>query len=259
MEIKAKKSLGQNFLQDESVLKKIADSITTEKNDLIIEIGPGTGALTKYLKEKDSFLICYELDERLKAILKKEETDKTKIIFKDFLQANIEEDCKIFPYERIYIIANIPYYITTPIIKHIIHLKKLKSMTLLVQKEVAERLSASPKTKAYGSLTVYLNYYFNIHYLFDVSKFAFNPVPKVESAVINFERKEKLPDVKKEELLFKLINDAFKMKRKTLKNNLKDYDWNKIKTVLEQNDLLETTRAEELSLEVFIEIANALS
>ena len=259
MEIKAKKSLGQNFLQDESVLKKIADSITTEKNDLIIEIGPGTGALTKYLKEKGSFLICYELDERLKAILKKEETDKTKIIFKDFLQANIEEDCKIFSYENIYIIANIPYYITTPIIKHIIHLEKLKSMTLLVQKEVAERLSASPKTKAYGSLTVYLNYYFNIHYFFDVSKFAFNPVPKVESAVINFERKEKLPDVKKEELLFKLINDAFKMKRKTLKNNLKDYDWNKIKTVLEQNDLLETTRAEELSLEVFIEIANALS
>ena len=259
MEIKAKKSLGQNFLQDEAVLKKIASSIKTEKNDLIIEIGPGTGALTKYLKEKGSFLLCYELDERLKEILKKEENEKTKIIFKDFLEANIEEDSKIFPYENIFIIANIPYYITTPIIKHIIHLEKLKSMTLLVQKEVAERFAAPPKTKAYGSLTVYLNYYFNIHYLFDVSRFAFKPTPKVESAVINFERKRKRPNVKNEELFFKLINDAFKMKRKTLKNNLKEYDWNKIKTVLEQNDFSETTRAEELSLEVFIEIANTLS
>lgn len=259
MEIKAKKSLGQNFLQDETILQNIANSVYTNTSDLIIEIGPGKGALTKYLKKKGSFLICYELDERLKDLLKKYEDNKTKIIFKDFLKANILEDSKNFNYENIYIIANIPYYITTPIIKHIINLEQLKSMTLLVQEEVARRICALPGSKSYGSLTVYLNYYFQIKYLFKVSKFAFNPVPKVESAVINFERKKEKSKVKSEELFFKLINDSFKMKRKTLKNNLKNYNWNKIKEVLEKNNLNENVRAEELSLEIFIEIANILA
>ena len=259
MEIKAKKSLGQNFLQDENILKNIANSITTKTNDLIIEIGPGKGALTKYLKEKNSFLICYEIDERMKEILKKLEDNKTKIIFNDFLQADIINDSQEFAYENIYIIANIPYYITTPIIKKVIKQEKLKSMTLLVQKEVAERLSAKPGSKSYGSLTVYLNYYFNINYLFNVSKYAFNPIPKVESAVVNFERIKNKISVKNEELFFKLINDSFKMKRKTLKNNLKEYNWTKIKTILEKRNLNESVRAEELSIEIFVEIANALS
>ena len=259
MEIKAKKSLGQNFLQDETILQNIANSVYTNTSDLIIEIGPGKGALTKYLKKKGSFLICYELDERLKDLLKKYEDNKTKIIFKDFLKANILEDSKNFNYENIYIIADIPYYITTPIINHIINLEQLKSMTLLVQEEVARRICALPGSKSYGSLTVYLNYYFQIKYLFKVSKFAFNPVPKVESAVINFERKKEKSKVKSEELFFKLINDSFKMKRKTLKNNLKNYNWNKIKEVLEKNNLNENVRAEELSLEIFIEIANILA
>ena len=259
MDIKAKKSLGQNFLQDELVLKNIAGSINTTKNDLIIEIGPGMGALTKYLKEKKSFLICYEIDTRLKSFLKPFEDEKTKIIYQDFLKSNISLDSKDFNYENCYIIANIPYYITTPIIKHIINLEKLKSMTLLVQKEVAERLCAIPENKAYGSLTVYLNYYFNIKYLFDVPRFAFNPIPKVDSAVINFEKKKEKQTIKNEELFFKLINDSFKMKRKTLKNNLKDYDWNKIKTILEQNNLNDNVRAEQLSLDLFIQIANSLS
>ena len=259
MDIKAKKSLGQNFLQDELVLKNIAGSINTTKNDIIIEIGPGMGALTKYLKEKKSFLICYEIDTRLKSFLKPFEDEKTKIIYQDFLKSNISLDSKDFNYENCYIIANIPYYITTPIIKHIINLEKLKSMTLLVQKEVAERLCAIPGNKAYGSLTVYLNYYFNIKYLFDVPRFAFNPIPKVDSAVINFEKKKEKQTIKNEELFFKLINDSFKMKRKTLKNNLKDYDWNKIKTILEQNNLNDNVRAEQLSLDLFIQIANSLS
>ena len=259
MEIKAKKSLGQNFLQDENILKNIANSITTKTNDLIIEIGPGKGALTKYLKEKNSFLICYEIDERMKEILKKLEDNKTKIIFNDFLQADIINDSQEFAYENIYIIANIPYYITTPIIKKVIKQEKLKSMTLLIQKEVAERLSAKPGSKSYGSLTVYLNYYFNINYLFNVSKYAFNPIPKVESAVVNFERIKNKISVKNEELFFKLINDSFKMKRKTLKNNLKEYNWTKIKTILEKRNLNESVRAEELSIEIFVEIANALS
>ena len=259
MNIKAKKSLGQNFLQDENVLKKIANSIKTNEDDLIIEIGPGKGALTKYLQKKNSFLTCYEIDLRMKEILKKFENEKTQIIIQDFLKANIIEDNQKYNYKDIYVIANIPYYITTPIIKHILNQEKIKSMTLLVQKEVAERFTAKPKSKAYGSLTVYLNYYFNVTYLFDVSRSAFYPVPNVESAVVKFERKNEKSNLKNEEVFFKLINDSFKMKRKTLKNNLKGYEWDKIKNVLEENNLNENVRAEELSLEIFEEIANILS
>ncbi len=259
MEIKAKKSLGQNFLQDEKVLANIANSVATSEKDLIIEIGPGTGALTKYLVKKKSFLIAYEIDERLKGILNKFQNEKVKIIYGDFLKANILEDIKNIDYQNIYVIANIPYYITTPIIKKITYLEKLKSMTLLVQKEVALRFSAEPNSKAYGSLTVFLNYYFDIKYLFTVKNICFNPVPKVDSAVISLIRKNKNNTLKDEDIFFKLIEDAFKMKRKTLKNNLKSYDWDKILEVLKKYNLLENVRAEQVSLDVFIEIANSLT
>jgi len=258
MDIKAKKSLGQNFLHDETILQKIADSIPTNEFDLIIEIGPGTGALTKYLKKKNSYLICYEIDTSLSSFLNTYKDDKTKIIYQDFLTSDIKSDIKDYNYENIYIIANIPYYITTPIIKKIIKLDKLQSMTLLVQKEVADRLSAHPGTKSYGSLTVFLNYYFKIEYLFTVKNTCFEPIPKVDSAVIKFTHKEKKLYLKNEEHFFKLIIDAFKMKRKTLKNNLYLYNWNKINEILIKNNLPETIRAEQISLEVFVAISNNL-
>ena len=258
MQITPKKSLGQNFLQDETILQLIANSITTNNNDLIIEIGPGKGALTKYLINKNSYLICYEIDTRLTPILNNFLNSKTKIIYEDFLKSNIIEDIKDINYENLYIIANIPYYITTPIIKHIINLPKLKSMTLLVQKEVAERFSAKPNTKDYGSITVYLNYYFDIKYISDVKNTCFNPIPKVDSAIIKFDRIANKYNLKNEDLFFKLINDSFKMKRKTLKNNLKDYNWSIINNILKKNNLDENTRAEQIPIEVFIEIANNL-
>lgn len=257
-EIRAKKSLGQNFLKDETVLKKIANSISTKEQDLIIEIGPGKGALTKYLKEKNSYLVCFEIDERMTNILKELEDKKTKVVYQDILKSDIKKEIKEIPYQDLYVIANIPYYITTPIIKKVLELNDLKSMSLLVQKEVGERFSSEPGHKAYGSLTVYLNYYFEITYLFDVPNTCFDPKPKVDSAVINFKRKEKNKNVKKEDTLFRLIEDSFRMKRKTLRNNLKNYNWNKIKEVLEKNSLPESVRAEEIPLEVFIEIANSL-
>ena len=203
--IPAKKSLGQNFLQDENILKKIADSINTLKDDLIIEIGPGKGALTKYLKDKNSYLLCYEIDTRMKDILNNYEDNKTSIIYKDFLKTNILEDIKDIPYNNIYIIANIPYYITTPIIKHVINLPNLKSMTLLVQKEVAKRFTAKPGTKDYNSLTIYLNYYFDIKYLFEVKNTCFRPIPKVDSATVNFTKKEKNFICKNPDLFFKIV------------------------------------------------------
>lgn len=259
MEIKAKKSLGQNFLKDESILTKISESITTTEQDLIIEIGPGTGALTKHLVKKNSNLICFEIDHRMQNFLKPYENEKTKIIYTDILEANIEEIIKNINYNKLYIIANIPYYITTPIIKKVMNLPKLESMTLLVQKEVGERFSSKPGNKSYSSLTVFLNYYFDITYLFTVKNTCFEPSPKVDSAVINFQRRKNKLEVKNENLLFKLIEDSFKLKRKTLKNNLKEYNWQKIKEVLVINNLPENIRAEELSLEIFIAMANNLT
>lgn len=259
MDIKAKKSLGQNFLKDESILNKISESVTTDEQDLIIEIGPGKGALTKHLIKKNSYLVCFEIDTRMKEILQSLENEKTKIIYKDILESNILEDIKDINYNNIYIIANIPYYITTPIIKKVMNLPKLESMSLLVQKEVGERLSSKPGNKSYGSLTVYLNYYFNIEYLFTVRNNCFEPMPKVDSAVINFKRKKNRSQVKNEKILFKLIEDSFRLKRKTLKNNLKEYNWSKILEILQKYNLPENIRAEEISLETFIDMANNLA
>lgn len=256
--MKAKKSLGQNFLIDKNIINKISDSINATSRDLIIEIGPGMGALTKKIKEKQATLICYEIDKDMIPFLSVLEDEKTKVIFKDILEADIKEDIKDINYDNLYIVGNLPYYITTPIIKHLIELHlNIKEMIFMVQEEVADRFSALPGKKEYGSITLYLRYYFNVEKLFKVSKHSFNPVPKVESAIIKFtERINKLDiDSKK---YFSLINDSFKMKRKTLKNNLSNYDFDKIKRVLTSYGLSETTRAEELQEEVFASIVKEL-
>ena len=256
-DLKAKKSLGQNFLKDDNILNMIASSIET-KNDLIIEIGPGMGALTKKLVNKDSYVIAYEVDERTKEYLLPLENDKTKIIYKDFLKTDIKEDIKDIKYNNLYIMANIPYYITTPIIEHIIESNiPVKEMVLLVQKEVAERFSAKPKTKDYGSLTVYLNYFYDIKKLFNVKNTCFTPAPKVDSAVVKFTRKDNNYNI--DGISFsKFIKECFSMKRKTLRNNLKNYDFDKVKEVLDKYNYPESVRAEEIPLETFIEIFKKL-
>lgn len=259
MEIKAKKSLGQNFLTDKDVLGKIANSLETNSNDLIMEIGPGMGALTKYLKEKGSYLIAFEIDERFKDILNTFNDKKTKIVFQDFLKVDIDKELNSYNYENIYVIANIPYYITTPIIKKVITLNKLDSMTILVQKEVAERFTAKPNTKDYGSLTVFLQYYFQVEYLFTVKRECFKPIPKVDSAVVRFKRRKESLNILNEDIFFKLVNDAFRMKRKTLKNNLTNYPWEIIEAILNKHSLPINVRAEQISIEVFKEIANSLT
>jgi len=257
-ELSAKKSLGQNFLKDNNILNMIADSIKT-KDDLIIEIGPGMGALTKKLINKDSYVIAYEIDERTKEYLLPLENEKTKIIYKDFLKTDIKEDIKDIEYNNLYVIANIPYYITTPIIEHIISENiNVSAMTLLVQKEVAERFSAKPKTKEYGAITVYLNYFFEVEKLFNVKNTCFSPAPKVDSAVVKFTKKENIYDVDNKKF-FKFITECFSQKRKTLKNNLRNYDWNKVKKILDKHDILESCRAEELTLDIFIEIYKCLN
>ena len=256
--MKAKKNLGQNFLIDKNVITKINNSIGAKSDDLIIEIGPGMGALTKELKIKNAHLLCYEIDNDLKNYLEPLIDSKTKIIWGDFLTCDILKAIENIKYHNLYIVGNLPYYITTPIIKRIIDLKlDIEEMVFMVQDEVADRFTAQPKSKDYGSITLFLKYYFELEKLFKVSKNSFNPVPKVESAVIMFKKRIKKPNVI-EDKYFKLIKDSFKYKRKTLKNNLNGYDFSKVKEILMKYNIEENVRAEEIPEEVFIDIANNL-
>ena len=252
--MKAKKSLGQNFLIDKNIISKIVTEVSACNDDLIIEIGPGCGALTKELKMKQAHLICYEIDQDLDGILSKLEDEKTKIIWQDFLKSRIDEDIKGIKYNKLYIVGNLPYYITTPIIEHIMDSNiDFEKLIIMVQREVAERFMANIHTKEYGYITVVLNYYFEVSKVTDVSRYSFNPVPKVESTVLRL-----VPRKEKEELDFNKFKEflkvCFSQKRKTLKNNLKSYDWHKIKNVLDKYHMTESVRAEEISKDVFIEI-----
>ena len=252
--MKAKKSLGQNFLIDKNVISKIVTEISACNDDLIVEIGPGRGALTKELKKYNSNILCYELDRDLKNILQELEDDKTKIVWQDFLKSNIKDDIKDIKYNKLFIVGNLPYYITTPIIEHIMDSNiNFEKLVIMVQKEVADRFLASPHSKEYGYITVVLNYYFDISKVTDVSKYAFKPVPKVESTVLRL-----IPKSNKEELDFdkykNFLKTCFKQKRKTLKNNLSGYNWNNIKEILDKHNLNENVRAEEISGDILIEI-----
>lgn len=253
----AKKSLGQNFLHDKNIIKKIVTSNPITDKDLIIEIGPGKGALTKELKRYNSEIICYEIDERMRPILKNLEDSKVGVIYGDFLKRDVNKDLINKSYENLYVIGNLPYYITTPIIEKIISSNiPLTAMTIMVQKEVADRFTALPKSKQYNSLTIYLNYYFDVEKLFIVKNSCFTPVPKVDSAVVRFIKKENKYNVNNEEHFFKLVNNSFKFKRKTLKNNLNNYDWEIIKAVLKENGYAENVRAEEIDIDTFVKISN---
>ena len=249
MKFDYKKSLGQNFLKDKNIINKIANSINPTKDDLIIEIGPGAGALTKELVKKESDVICFEIDTRLKEILEQIDNNKLTIVFKDFLSINQNK------YKNLYFVGNLPYYITTAIINKIVKESNPYEITIMVQKEVADRFSAKPGTKDYGSISVFLQYNFDIERVCNVSKTCFEPVPKVDSSVIKFKRNKKITS-NNEEQFYKLIKDSFTQKRKNLRNNLKGYDLNKIETILQKHNKDLTSRAEQLSIEEFIDISN---
>ena len=252
--MKAKKSLGQNFLIDKNVISKIVTEVLACNDDLIIEIGPGQGALTKELKKYNANLICYEVDRDLSDILSKLEGNKTKVIWQDFLKSNIKEDIKDIKYNKLFIVGNLPYYITTPIIEHIMDSNiNLDKLVIMVQKEVAGRFLALPHTKEYGYITVILNYYFDISKVTDVSKYAFKPVPKVESTVLRLIPKENMEDIDLNKFK-EFLKVCFSQKRKTLKNNLKGYNWELVSEILHKHNLSESVRAEEISGEILMEI-----
>jgi len=251
-----KKSLGQNFLKDNNIINKIIESINPSKEDLIIEIGPGAGALTKELVKKDCDIICFEIDKRLEPILNEINADNLKIIFEDFLKIKLSDYINK-KYKRLFFVGNLPYYITTAIINKIVNETTPYEITIMIQKEVANRFNAKPCTREYGSLSVFLQYNFDIIKICDVSKNSFEPIPKVDSMVIKLKSKEK-EKVNDENKFYKLIKDSFKQKRKNLRNNLKNYDLILIEKYLKEINKSLQNRAEELSVSDFIYLSNRL-
>ena len=259
-EFRFKKKYGQNFLIDKNIINKIVDTIPIKANNLVIEIGCGDGKLTTKLCEKFDKVIGYEIDTDLKDTLKNnlKEHKNYELIFEDFLKRNIKEDIKKENKKNIYVVANLPYYITTPIIEKLIEEDiDVEMMRLMVQKEVGERFTAKPGTKEYGSITVYLNYNFEVKKDFIVKRTSFKPAPNVDSIIISLYKKDK-KEIKSKENLYKIIRDSFKYKRKTLKNNLKEYDFETIKEILKQKGYKEDVRAEMLDLDTFCEIADSI-
>ena len=254
-----KKKFGQNFLKDNNVLNNIVEKSDIEEETLVIEIGVGAGYLTKYIASKAKYVIGFEIDESLKAIIYNNLKDfnNVEIVYEDFLKANVIEILKKYDYKNVYVIANLPYYITTPIIEKIIDLNIAERLVVMVQKEVGDRFNAKIGTKEYNSLTLYLNYYFKISKVMDVSRNSFIPKPNVDSAVIRFDRYYR-DDCKSENKLFSLIRDSFQFKRKNLRNNLKGYNLESIEKTLNKYGKDLTVRAENLSLEEFIDISNNL-
>lgn len=256
-----KKKFGQNFIVDENIISNIVNKSEVDKDTLVIEIGPGAGSLTTKLAESAKNVLCYEIDETLKDILSENLSnyDNVEVIYQDFLKANVNNDIKKYDYKKLYIVANLPYYITTPIITSVIENNiDVDKMVVMVQKEVGDRFKASVGTKDYSSLSIYLNYYFNVKKLMDISKNIFIPKPNVDSIVVEFTKKEQKYELKNKDLFFKLIRDSFTQKRKTIKNNLKNYDLIKIEEILKRYNQDLSTRAEQITIETFVDIANNL-
>lgn len=255
-----KKKFGQNFIIDENIIDSIINKAEIDATTLVLEIGPGTGSLTYKLAKKAKNVLCYEIDVTLKEILKNnlQEFNNVDIIYEDFLKADVINQIKKYNFEKLYIVANLPYYITTPILIKLVEDQiTVDKIVVMVQKEVGDRFKAKPNSRDYNSLSVYLNYYFNVKKLLDVSRNVFIPKPNVDSIVVEFTKKER-KKLKDEQLFFKLVRDSFKQKRKNLRNNLNGYDLDKIEEVLKKYNFDLTTRAEQLDIDIFIDIANNL-
>ena len=268
--IKANKSLGQNFLIDEFVINNIIESAQIGKEDLVIEIGPGLGTLTKYLLEKDKKVICIELDKKMITILEDRFSlyNNLQIINNDVLKVDLNsmilEEKRKTQIKNVKIVANLPYYITTPIIMKLLESKlDIQSITVMIQKEVADRLIAKPGDKQTGAITYTVYYYCEGEKVLEVPHTSFIPEPEVTSEVIKLNiRKEPIIKNIDEITLFKIIKAAFMQRRKTLLNSLtnahifKDKEEGTI--VLNNCGLLENTRAENLTLQDFAKITNEI-
>lgn len=260
--LRANKKLGQNFLINESIIYDIVKKANVTKEDVVIEIGPGLGSLTKELINNAKKVIAIELDPNMIDILKSRFGifDNFEVIYGDVLKIDLEELIK--GYDSVKVVANLPYYITTPIIMKLLEDKlKIKSITVMVQKEVGERICATHKDKEYGAITVSVQYYSEPQIIIDVPKENFLPAPEVDSCVIRLDMREK-PSVslKDEKLFFRLVKGAFTQRRKTINNSLTCSGKSKeeIMAALNKLGIDSKLRAENLSIQQYADIANTL-
>ena len=256
-----KKKFGQNFIVDENTIDSIINKAFIDNETLVIEIGPGAGALTYKLSKFAKNVLCYEIDKTLEPILLKnlDECDNVDIIFDDFLKCNVKEDIKKYNYSKLYVVANLPYYITTPILVKIIEDDlNVDRIVIMVQKEVGDRFKATVGSKDYNSLSIFISYYYDVKKIMDVSRNVFMPMPNVDSIVLSLDKKKELLNVIDINFFFKIVKDSFKQKRKTIRNNLINYDLDIIEKTLLKHNFNLTTRAENIPINVFVEIANEL-
>ena len=256
-----KKSFGQNFISDENLLESIVQlGGITEKDD-VLEIGVGAGTLTKVLSKKAKFVLGYEIDRTLQSVIENtlENSKNVKIIYKDFMKeslADIEKAVKDYV-----VVANLPYYITTPVIcRFLEEAKSVKALVIMVQEEVAERLTAKEGTKDYGAITAAVNFSGSAKIIKRVPRQAFIPMPNVDSAVVKIDIFDKYPDVERESYR-KVVRSAFSSRRKTLVNNLMNYfniEREKAESVLKNCGIDITVRGERLSANDFVKITKEL-
>lgn len=265
-----KKSFGQNFLTDTNILQKIVDTAEIDKGVNVIEIGPGIGALTEFLAENAAEVMAFEIDDRLIPILADTlaRFDNVQVVNQDILKADLQTQIQAFknPDLPIKVVANLPYYITTPILMHLIESKiPFAEFVVMMQKEVANRISAMPNTKAYGSLSIAVQYYMTAKVSFIVPRTVFVPAPNVDSVILKMVRRDQpVVSVQDEDFFFRVSKVAFVHRRKTLWNNLtshfgKSEDTKaKLEKALEIAKIKPSIRGEALSIPDFASLADAL-
>ena len=265
-----KKSFGQNFLTDTNILQKIVDTAEIDKKVNVIEIGPGIGALTEFLAESAAEVMAFEIDDRLVPILADtlRDFDNVTVVNQDILKVDLAQYIAEFknPDLPIKVVANLPYYITTPILMHLIESGiPFSEFVVMMQKEVADRISAQPNTKAYGSLSIAVQYYMTAKVAFIVPRTVFVPAPNVDSAILKMVRRDQpAVEVQDEKFFFKVSKASFVHRRKTLWNNLTSHfgkseeTKGKLTAALEQAELSPSVRGEALTLADFARLADAL-
>ncbi|MGH2666222.1 16S rRNA (adenine(1518)-N(6)/adenine(1519)-N(6))-dimethyltransferase RsmA [Flavobacterium sp.] len=252
--VKAKKHLGQHFLNDESIAKRIADSLTLDRYKKVLEIGPGMGVLTKYLLEKPIETYVIEIDtESVEYLNVHYPKLEGKVISKDFLKYNIKE---VFGDEPFAIIGNFPYNISTQIVFRTLELRdQIPEFSGMFQKEVAERICSKKGSKVYGILSVLAQAFYDVEYLFTVDEHVFNPPPKVKSGVMRMIRKENYHLPCDEKLLFNVVKTSFNQRRKTMRNSLKSLN---LSDNLREDSIFDL-RPEQISVEQFIELTQKIA
>lgn len=265
-----KKSLGQNFIIDSNILQKMIHAAEIDQTSGVIEIGPGIGSLTEQLALATNKVVAFEIDQRLLPVLQDTLAAYTniKIIHQDILKADLHKTIEQYFTSNLslHIVANLPYYITTPILMNILQQQiPVERITVMLQKEVAERMAAGPNTKEYGSLSIAVQYYTEAHIVMDVPKKVFIPQPNVTSSVLQLVKRDTpLVQVTDEPLFFFIVQASFRHRRKTLRNNLissfKDkYPVDCITNVLERTEIDGGRRGESLSIQEFALLANQFS